>query len=44
MNITKNYNGSITISDIIGNYRVKKIYFGYTKKQAVKLFKNEFYK
>ena len=38
----KNFNGSITISDIVKNHLVKKIYFGYTKKEAVRLFNKEF--
>tara|TARA_R100000808_G_scaffold5051_8_gene15648 strand:+ start:1913 stop:2050 length:138 start_codon:yes stop_codon:yes gene_type:complete len=40
MNIT-DYNGIITISDIKNNRYIKKRYIYYTKKQAIKLFKNE---
>lgn len=42
MFITYNLDGSITISDIVDNIRVKRMYFEYTKKEAIKLFKKEF--
>jgi hypothetical protein len=39
MFMTKNYNGSITLSDIRKGYRVKQIYFLYTLSAAKKAFK-----
>ena len=39
MSITKNYNGSITISDIIGNEYIKQTYYFYTIKDCKRLFK-----
>lgn len=39
MFVTKNYNGSITISDLVGGFRVAKTYYGYTVNQAKKDFK-----
>lgn len=38
MTITKTQNG-IYISDIINGYLVKRLYVGYTKREAKKLFK-----
>ena len=34
-------NGSLIISDIKNGYLFKKVYYFYTKKQAVKMFKQE---
>lgn len=34
-------NGSIIISDIIGGYRVCRVFYGYTIKEAKRLFKEE---
>jgi hypothetical protein len=39
MSITRNYNGSITISDIIGNEYIKQTYYFYTIKDAKRMFK-----
>ena len=39
MSITKNYNGSITISDIIGNEYIKQTYYFYSIKDAKRMFK-----
>ena len=33
--------GAIQIYDIIGNYYVKRTYMGYTKRQAISIFKKE---
>jgi hypothetical protein len=44
MTIETTPNGFIKISDIIGNYLVTRKYMGYTKSQAIKLFKQEFKK
>ena len=42
MIIEKNkINGSFIISDIINGYLFKKVYYFYTKKQAIKLFKKQ---
>lgn len=42
MNIEYNLNGTLTISAIIEGFRVQRTYIGYTKRQAMELFKNEF--
>ena len=39
MIIEKNYEGAWVISDIIGGYRVCHRYYFYTKREAVRLFK-----
>jgi hypothetical protein len=39
MSITKNYNGSYTISDIKDNLWVRQTYYFYTLKEAKRLFK-----
>jgi hypothetical protein len=31
-------NGSILVSAIIGNYWVKRVYYGYTKREAIRMF------
>ena len=42
MTITKNNNGSITISDIKNNQYIKQIYFYYPISECKKLFKQYF--
>ena len=39
MMIEKNNYGAWVISDIIGGYRVARQYYGYTKREAVALFR-----
>jgi hypothetical protein len=39
MIIERQGNGSILISDIIDGYWIKKVYYFYSKKEAVKLFR-----
>jgi hypothetical protein len=39
MSITKNYNGSITLSDIKDNQYIKQTYYFYTTKEAKRMFK-----
>jgi hypothetical protein len=39
MSITKNYNGSITLSDIKNNQYIKQTYYFYTIKDAKRMFK-----
>ena len=39
MIIERNYQGAWVISDIIGGYRVARSYYGYTKREAVALFR-----
>ena len=41
MSITKNHQGAYVISDIINGYRVQRVYMGYTKREAVAMFKND---
>ena len=33
--------GALLISDIINNYYIKRTYIGYTKRQAISIFKKE---
>lgn len=33
--------GAIEVSDIIGGYLVRRVYYGYTKREAVRLFRAE---
>ena len=42
MNIEYNYDGSMTISEIIGGHRVKHKYYYFTKKDAIKHFKEKY--
>jgi len=39
MTITKNYNGSVTISDIKDNQYYKQVYMFYSLREAKKLFR-----
>jgi hypothetical protein len=39
MTIERNYQGAWVISEIIGGYRVARSYYGYTKREAVALFR-----
>ena len=44
MTITKQHNGSLLISDIINGHLVTRVYYEYSKREALKLFKQEFKK
>jgi hypothetical protein len=37
--VTRNINGSLNVSDIVAGYFVTRTYYGYTRRQAVRLFK-----
>jgi hypothetical protein len=41
MTTEKNHAGAWIISDMIGGYRVARQYYGYTKREAVQLFKQQ---
>lgn len=41
MSIDRNAEGAWRVSDIIGGYLVVKTYYGYTKREAIKRFKQE---
>ena len=41
MSVERNYEGAYVISDIVNGYLVTKRYYGYTKREAVALFKKE---
>lgn len=41
MNIKTLINGSLYFSDIVNGYLFEKVYFGYSKTEAKKLFKQE---
>lgn len=41
MTATKLHNGAWQISDIIGGHLVTRTYYGYTKREALRLFKSE---
>jgi hypothetical protein len=38
MNIEKLHTGAWRVSDIVGGYRIERVFFGYTKRQAMALF------
>lgn len=43
LSITKNpINGSYVVSDIIDGHLVTRTYYGYTKKECKRMFRNEF--
>ena len=43
LSITKNpINGSYVVSDIIDGHLVTRTYYGYTKKECRRMFRNEF--
>ena len=39
MSITKNYNGSLTLSSIYKDYLVSRTYYGYSRIEAKRMFK-----
>ena len=41
MTIDKNAEGAWRVSDIVNGYLVTKRYYGYTKREAIKLFKEQ---
>jgi len=41
MSIAKNLQGAWVISDIVNGFYVSRAYFYYTKKEAIRLFKQE---
>ena len=41
MSVERNVYGAYVISDIVNGYLVTKQYYGYTKREAVALFKKE---
>ena len=41
MSIDKNSEGAWRISDVVDGYLVTRRYYGYTKSEAIKLFKEE---
>jgi hypothetical protein len=41
MSATRNHNGSWTVSDIIDGYLVSRTYYSYTKRQALRAFREE---
>lgn len=41
MLIEKNIEGAWVITDIVAGYFVTRRYYGYTKREAIQLFKNE---
>ena len=40
MIVERQGNGSLLISDIVDGYLLKKVYYFYSKREAIKLFKN----
>jgi hypothetical protein len=42
MTVDKNAEGAWRVSDIIGGYLVTKVYYEYTKREAIKRFKEEY--
>lgn len=40
MTIEKNQAGAYVISDIVGGYLVTRQYYGYTKREAMRLFRD----
>lgn len=41
MTTTKLYNGALEVSDITNGYLVRKVYYGYTKREALAQFKHD---
>jgi hypothetical protein len=35
------HSGAVIVSDIVGGYRVARTYYGYTRREAVALFRRE---
>lgn len=43
MTITTNAQGMWVISDLVGGYYVQRVYMGYSRRDAVQRFREEFY-
>lgn len=41
MTIERNHEGAYVISDIIAGYLVTKRYYGYTKREAIRMFRED---
>jgi hypothetical protein len=41
MTVERNYEGAWIVSDIVNGYRVARRYYGYTKTEAMALFKRD---
>lgn len=41
MTIERNHEGAYVISDIIAGYLVTKRYYGYTKREAIRMFRKD---
>jgi hypothetical protein len=41
MTIEKNIHGALVISAVIGGYLISRQYYGYTRREAVRLFRDE---
>ena len=41
MSVDKNAEGAWRVSDIVGGYLVTRVYYFYTKREAIKRFKEE---
>ena len=41
MTIERNYEGAYIVSDIVNGYRVARKYYGYSKREALAMFKAE---
>lgn len=42
MTIERKYQGAWVVSDIIGGYLVTRTFYGYTKREALRMFRAEF--
>lgn len=41
MSIERNYEGAWVVSDIVGGYRVCRRYYGYSRREALAMFRRE---
>lgn len=41
MTIERNYEGAYIVSDIVNGYRIARKYYGYSKREALAMFKAE---
>jgi hypothetical protein len=41
MSATKNIYGAWTVSDIVNGFKIRRTYYGYTKREAMQIFKLE---
>lgn len=41
MTVEQNHHGAWVVAEVVGGYRVSRTYYGYTRQEAMRLFREE---